>query len=184
MPISVADCGAAEGAGAVPVAVVQPEAEAALAEALAALDEPGSKKPQHKPRKTQDGRAAHAASSITSQASQQHPKSTGPAPSATSPSPKTPVAVAGGPPADPPGATAHSAPAAGAAWLYAQILALMSYMHVLCNEAAFAPHCLLLHVEVRNPSFHLSLVILRSCQLRLAELYIDMHQATPCMGYL
>lgn len=74
--------------------------------------------------------------------------------------------------------------AAGAAWLYAQILALMSYMHVLCNEAAFAPHCLLLHVEVRNPSFHLSLVILRSCQLRLAELYIDMHQATPCMGYL
>ena len=117
MPISVADCGAAEGAGAVPVAVVQPEAEAALAEALAALDEPGSKKPQHKPRKTQDGRAAHAASSITSQASQQHPKSTGPAPSATSPSPKTPVAVAGGPPADPPGATAHSAPAAGAAWL-------------------------------------------------------------------
>lgn len=38
--------------------------------------------------------------------------------------------------------------AAGAAWMYARLLILMSYMHVLCNEAAFAPHCLLIQIEV------------------------------------
>lgn len=38
--------------------------------------------------------------------------------------------------------------ATGAAWLYARLLVLMSYMHVLCNEAAFAPHCLLIQIDV------------------------------------
>jgi len=40
---------------------------------------------------------------------------------------------------------------AAAAWVVARGMQLAAYLDIVCNEATFPPHCLLIHVQVPPP---------------------------------